>query len=126
MSTLKDKFFKRFIPYTFNQAGDTIVEVMIALAVLSLSLGISYEAANGGINQSVNAQEHAQALGLIDAQVEELRSAIDNNTAVIPNGSNDFFCMSNNGSLISFNVSPAITKTYCKIRICYNWDIISI
>jgi prepilin-type N-terminal cleavage/methylation domain-containing protein len=58
-----------------GQRGDTIVEVMIVLAVLGLALSISYATANRGLQQSRNAQEHSQALGIIDSQVELLRSA---------------------------------------------------
>lgn len=58
-----------------NSAGDTIVEVMVVLAVLGLALSIAYATANRGLQQSRNAQEHSQALGIINSQVELLRSA---------------------------------------------------
>jgi prepilin-type N-terminal cleavage/methylation domain-containing protein len=58
-----------------RQRGDTIVEVMIVLAVLGLALSISYATANKGLQQSRNAQEHSQALGIINSQIELLRTA---------------------------------------------------
>lgn len=60
---------------TLNQAGDTIVEVMIVLAILGLSFAISYATANRGLQQSRNAEEHSEALGLLNSQVELVRAA---------------------------------------------------
>ncbi len=57
-----------------GQRGDTIVEVMVVLAVLGLALSISYATANRGLQQSRNAQEHSQALGIINSQIELLRN----------------------------------------------------
>ncbi|HET8991430.1 MAG TPA: prepilin-type N-terminal cleavage/methylation domain-containing protein, partial [Candidatus Saccharimonadales bacterium] len=59
-----------------NQAGDTIIEVMIVLAILSMSFGISYATANKSLNGSLNAQEHSAALGILDTQLEDLRIAL--------------------------------------------------
>lgn len=61
-----------------NNRGDTIVEVLIALAVLSLAFAISYSTANAALIQSQNAQEHSLALEYLDAQIEELRYAAYN------------------------------------------------
>jgi len=57
-----------------RQSGDTIVEVLIVLAILGLALSISYATANKGLQQSRNAQEHSEALALVNSQVELLRS----------------------------------------------------
>jgi Tfp pilus assembly protein PilV len=75
-----------------NQRGDTIVEVLISLAVLSLALGISFASANTSLKQSTNSQEHTEALGIISAQVEKLRSAITSGVTGLPTSSG-FFCM---------------------------------
>ena len=76
-----------------GSAGDTIVEVMIVLAVLGLSMSISYATANHGLIQSRNAEEHSEALGLLDSQVELLRAAFSQNSSVssLTNGTD--FCM---------------------------------
>jgi hypothetical protein len=73
---------------------------MIVLAVLGLSFAISYATANRGIIQSRNAEEHSEALGIINSQVELLRSAYaakqdltNVTTAVPPNTSPPSFCM---------------------------------
>ena len=75
-----------------NSAGDTIVEVMIVLAVLGLAFAISYATANHGLIQARNAEEHSEALGLLDSQVELLRAAFSQNISAV-NAPSDIFCM---------------------------------
>lgn len=57
-----------------NKAGDTIVEVMIVLAVLGLALSISYATANRALANTRQAQETADASKLVETQIERLRS----------------------------------------------------
>lgn len=57
-----------------GQGGDTIVEVMIVLAVLGLALGVSYATANRSLLNTRQAQENSQAAELVQAQIEALRS----------------------------------------------------
>lgn len=59
-----------------NLRGDTIVEVMMVLAVLGLSFAISYATANRGLIQSRNAQEHSEALSILNSQIERMRTAV--------------------------------------------------
>lgn len=59
-----------------NQKGDTIVEVLVVLAVLGLAFGISYATANKSLAHSRNAEEHSQALGQITNQIELLRDVV--------------------------------------------------
>lgn len=53
--------------------GDTIVEVIIVLAVLSLAVTISYTTANRSLLGARQAQENAKATQLLHAQLEALR-----------------------------------------------------
>lgn len=53
--------------------GDTIVEVMFALAVLALAFTISYATASAALRNAQNSQEHSLALEYIDSQLEELQ-----------------------------------------------------
>ncbi len=78
-----------------NQAGDTIVEVLIVMAVLGLAFSISLATANKGLTQSRNAEEHSEALGIINSQVELVRAAFANNPASVPSVTANSFCMSN-------------------------------
>lgn len=95
------KYMKRLRPAKpFNQAGDTIVEVLIVLAVLGLAFSVSYATANRGLAQSRNAEEHSEALGVLNSQVELVRTALAKQVtlpvdATPPAGNTSLnFCMS--------------------------------
>jgi len=89
-----------------KQKGDTIVEVLIALAVLSLAFVISYATANSALIAAQNAQEHSLALEYIDAQLQALRYvATQPNQTLIsqkefnaPKYPNSAFCLEATGS----------------------------
>ncbi len=57
-----------------RQNGDTIVEVMISLAILTLVLGGAYYTANQSYRNDRDSQEHAEALTIAQTQLEELRA----------------------------------------------------
>ncbi|MBI4033493.1 prepilin-type N-terminal cleavage/methylation domain-containing protein [Candidatus Saccharibacteria bacterium] len=54
--------------------GDTIVEVLAAIAVLGLALGAAYALSNRAFNTSVNTNDRVVALALAQGQVEFLRN----------------------------------------------------
>lgn len=54
--------------------GDTILEVLIALTVISFILTASYSLANHSLAASRDAQEHVEALKLAEGQLEELQN----------------------------------------------------
>lgn len=58
--------------------GDTIVEVLVSLAVLSLAFAISYATASHALQDSQNSQEHSQALEYLDTQIEALHYEVIN------------------------------------------------
>lgn len=53
--------------------GDTIVEVLIACAVISLVLVGSYATVNQSLKNSRQSQEHSEALKVAEGQIEALR-----------------------------------------------------
>ena len=57
-----------------KQRGDTIVEVLIAIAVVSLVLVAAYTTANRNIRAIQNNQERVQAQHLVEGQIEALKS----------------------------------------------------
>jgi len=61
---------------SLNNRGDTIVEVMIVLAVLGLAIGISFATANSSLLATRGAQENAQATAILQGQIESLRYMI--------------------------------------------------
>lgn len=56
-----------------KQAGDTIVEVLVALAVSSLVMGSAIASANQSLRGSQRAQERSEAQKIAEAQLEQLR-----------------------------------------------------
>lgn len=56
-----------------SQAGDTIVEVLICMAVISLVLGGAFVTTRKSQLGVRNSQEHAEALKLAESQIEQLR-----------------------------------------------------
>jgi prepilin-type N-terminal cleavage/methylation domain-containing protein len=56
-----------------GQRGDTIVEVLIAIAIISLVLVGAYATANRNANITQDTLEHSVALKLAESQIEYLR-----------------------------------------------------
>ncbi|HET9173769.1 MAG TPA: prepilin-type N-terminal cleavage/methylation domain-containing protein [Candidatus Saccharimonadales bacterium] len=61
-----------------KQAGDTIVEVLIASAVIGLVLTAAYAIVNRSVLSVQDAEEHSQALQYTQGQVELLRAYVTN------------------------------------------------
>jgi Tfp pilus assembly protein PilV len=78
--------------FRHNQTGDTIVEVLIAIAVSSAVLGSSYAIVNRAVNSSQQANEHSLALKLAEEQLERLRSA-PNKARAFDSSLTRSFCM---------------------------------
>lgn len=80
---IKKMFSKLSAQTAGGQRGDTIVEVLVCLAVLGVVLGGAYVTANRNtlINQS--SQERLAAVKLAETQIERLRVATASNPAVL-------------------------------------------
>ena len=85
-----------------NAHGDTIIEVLVALAVLSLAFALSYGTASRALADTQNSQEHTLALEYLDAQFEALRYYAGHPGVVLP--TNSFFLDLTTGSV---QVKPA-------------------
>ncbi len=66
-----------------NQRGDTIVEVLIAIAVISLVLGGAYVTTNRSLQATRAAQERVNALKLAESQMEQIKAMAANDPTVI-------------------------------------------
>jgi Tfp pilus assembly protein PilV len=71
--------------------GDTLVEVVIALAILAVMLASAYNVANYSYNVGAQARESTEAAQLIQDQAEELRLYRDGQVAADPSGTGDIF-----------------------------------
>ncbi len=82
-----------------NQKGDTIVEVIIAIGIISVVLVASYSIANRSLATIRDAQEHTIALKIAEAQIEQLKVASQDPTLNKMYNRNAPFCVQyNNGT----------------------------
>lgn len=98
---------KQFFPNARLQAGDTIVEVIVVLAVLGLAVGISYATANRSLLATRQAAENSQATFLAQGQLETLKAY----SAITSDPAHDIyqatsFCIDATGTVVA---NPAIT-----------------
>lgn len=73
-----------------SHAGDTLVEVLLAIAVLSGIMGITYAIANRAQRNTQLSQQRAEATGVAQTQVERLRAIRDSSTVTRDNFPNFF------------------------------------
>lgn len=76
-----------------NNQGDTIVEVMISLAVLALAFAISYSTAQATLNNVQNSQEHSMALEYMDSQMEALHYVANETVPPVVQMTRTAFCL---------------------------------
>lgn len=66
-----------------RQRGDTIVEVLISIAVMSLVLGGAYVTTNRNLLATRAAQERTNAISLVESQLEQIKSLSGTDPEVI-------------------------------------------
>ena len=71
-----------------DQRGDTIVEVLIATAIISLVLVMAYATAAKNSRAAQETREYTQAAKIAERQVELLRVAARNKDTIPPDGGN--------------------------------------
>jgi type II secretory pathway pseudopilin PulG len=76
-----------------NNVGDTIIEVMIAIAIIGSILGSSYVTANNSLRGTRQAQERTEALKFLEAQVESLKYLASSGGDVSHSFGNNLFCL---------------------------------
>jgi len=60
-------------PRDTDQSGDTIVEVLLAIAIMALVLAGSYAITSRSLQQGISAREHTEAMYLLQSQIETLK-----------------------------------------------------
>jgi len=60
-----------------KQNGDTLIEVMIALAIIGSVIAISYATASRALRTGRAAQERTEAVKFVESQVESLNREAD-------------------------------------------------
>lgn len=102
-----------------KQAGDTIVEVIIAIAVISTILAGAFLVTTHSTRAVRDAEEHAQALQYLQGQVELLRASAARSGG-LPTALNTPFCLGT-----SQYYQPATSSGQCTLGSLYNLSITS-
>jgi len=102
------------------QRGDTIVEVLISLLVISAILVGAFVLSQTSSRNVRDSQEHAEALGLLQGQVELLRTAAGVEGALSGIAQDSAFCM--NGQARPVGTSD----TACQQSNLYNLSIVDL
>jgi len=63
-----------------NNFGDTIVEVLIAMAILGVVLSAAFVSVNRSVKNNTQSQEHSVALKLAEGQLETIREISSDTT----------------------------------------------
>jgi len=91
----------------YGQTGDTIVEVLIAIAIVALVLAGAYKIATHSLNDVRQSQEHSEALKYAQSQLELLQSAASNPATTIF-AQTYYFCMTSSGPQIANTPAPGV------------------
>jgi type II secretory pathway pseudopilin PulG len=78
-----------------QERGDTIVEVLISIAVVSLVLGGAYVTTNTSLRSTRAAQEQGDALKLVEGQLEQIKGYLNDGTRSVTSMPTSDFCMKN-------------------------------
>lgn len=81
-----------------KQAGDTIIEVLIAVMVVGMAITISYAIANRSLRISRHAQERNEAAKLAAGQIEQLKALASSNDNKGIFDNNGVFCITDSGN----------------------------
>lgn len=110
MLKLRESFFH-------SERGDTIVEVLISIAVISLILGGAYVTTNKSLLATRGAQERSNATKLAEAQVEQLKAVIATSPdSVFGGGAANPFCIYQNPASGALQVLPT-TSPNCRVTV---------
>jgi prepilin-type N-terminal cleavage/methylation domain-containing protein len=92
------------------QRGDTIVEVLVAIAVISLVMGGAFVMTNRSLQDSRSAQERVNATKLTESQIELLKNLVATNpTAVFGASVPASYCLTGASAVVaSTNVACTV------------------
>ncbi len=91
------EFFSRF--KNLSARGDTLVEVLISVAIITLVVTVGYSVANRSLSNGTSSVQRNQALSVAQGQVEQLVNAV--NTNQLDNFKRDNqFCVDPTGKVI--------------------------
>lgn len=110
-----------------SQRGDTIIEVLLSLTILSLALASAYSLSSASLRNSISANQRTEALVLAQSQIDLLTNAKDNNV----NFATEYmtaapYCINPDGSqnttVGSDKLCPGYNNTVYNIGISFDGD----
>lgn len=90
--------FSKFL----DQTGDTIVEVLLAMAIVGLVLGGAFVSANHSLANSRQAQERGEALKIAESQIEQIKQYAKDSTKKKIFDRTQNFCIDTSGNVVQF------------------------
>lgn len=85
-----------------TQRGDTIVEVLIAIAVITTVMSGAFLMTNRSLQGTRDAQDRVNATKLTESQLELLKNVVANNSAVVFGGSAPAsFCITGSVTIVA-------------------------
>lgn len=84
-----------------QQAGDTIVEVLLAMSVIGLILGMAFGIANKSVQIGQDAQERAEALKIAESQLEVFKSEFAGSAPLQARTEANPFCLDPSTAVLS-------------------------
>jgi type II secretory pathway pseudopilin PulG len=99
MKTIK-AYLNRMYSEGFTERGDTIIEVLFALAVLGAVLSSSYVVVSRNITANRISQERLEAVKIAESQMEKLQIRATSDPGVFTSNN---FCMTNIGVIGNSN-----------------------
>jgi prepilin-type N-terminal cleavage/methylation domain-containing protein len=96
-----------------SQRGDTLVEVLIAIAIVSLILGGAFVTTNRNLQATREAQERGNAQKLVESQIEQIKNIVSSNpTSIFGAGAPASFCINAAGAVVaSSNAACAVNSS---------------
>lgn len=84
------------------ERGDTIVEVLIAIAVISMILGGAFIMTNRSLQGTRDAQERVNATKLVEGQIEQIKNlAATNDVLLFGAGVPASYCINSVGAVVA-------------------------
>ena len=91
-----------------SERGDTIVEVLISIAIISLILGGAFATTSRSLRATRDTQERSDGLKLVESQIEQLKGvAVANPTAIFGSDPGSF-CVSSGSVVASSSTACAV------------------
>lgn len=102
-----------------GRTGDTMVEVLIAIAVTSVIIGGAYVSSNESLSTTRRSQERVEALKVAETQLERVITDINDPSSTDTFDAANYFCMDSSVNVRPSGSSPKDLATYpphCQIK----------